>query len=101
MFTAQLAPGATLAQLCVAAKSAIELATEETASIALPLLVIESVAAELVVPTTCGGKLTNPLSSAIAAVATPVPERLRRSGLPTTFELTTSSPLDTAVAARV
>ena len=89
----QLPPGATLPQLWVAEKSSSELVTLETLSVAFPVLVSESSAGEVGVPTVCGGKSTPALSKAIAALDTPAPERLLRSGLPTTLEVTTSSPL--------
>src|SRR4029079_13441285 len=63
-----------------------------------PEFVKVMVAGALVVPTVCGGKSAPFFAKAIAAVPTPTPDRLRRSGLPTMLELTTSSPLNTFAA---
>src|SRR5438132_1435822 len=88
-------PGATPVQLCVAEKSASELAAEDIVSEALPVLFNRYAAGDVDVPTVCGGKSSPLLPNEMAgeAGANPVALRLLRSGLPTTLEETTSSPL--------
>src|ERR1700716_2023620 len=60
-------------------------------SVSVPVLVMVTVLAALVVPTACGGKFTGVVSS-VTSGATPVPPSGISCGLPATFSVMVSVP---------